>query len=194
MTASIARLASPHHDRYIRLAMQPLASVRPEDHVRGPADAPLTLVQYGDYDCPHTRASTTILANLLPTLGFPVRFVFRHFPLRHLHANAEWLSEIAESAAAQDKFWPMHDHLMAHRRGVTRPDVVADAAAAGVVLEQLDDTVGSAAIRARVERDVDSGRASGVHSTPSFFFNGVLFDGHYDEATLRAQIRKAMGG
>jgi NhaA family Na+:H+ antiporter len=169
-----------------------MTPVHPADHMRGPADAPLTIVQYGDYDCPHTRASTTILASLLPTLRFPVRFVFRHFPLRHLHANAELLSEIAESAAAQDKFWPMHDHLMAHRRGVTRLDVVADAAAAGVVLESLEDAVGSAAIRARVEADVESGRASGVHSTPSFFFNGVLFDGHYDEATLRAQIKQAM--
>jgi protein-disulfide isomerase len=172
--------------------MKPLAPVHLADHVRGPDAAPLTIVQYGDYDCPHTRASHGILATLLPSLGFDVRFVFRHFPLRHLHANAELLSEIAEAAAAQGKFWPMHDHLMAHRRGLIRTDVIADAAASGVGLEKLDEMIGTPEIRARVEADVLSGRDSGVHSTPSFFFNGTLFDGRYDATTLRREIDKAM--
>ena len=176
------------------LAMKPLAPVDATDHTRGPATAPLTLVQYGDYDCPHTRASHGVLATLLPALGFPVRFVFRHFPLRHLHAQAELLAEIAEAAARQGKFWPMHDHLMSHRRGVTRPDVVADAAAAGVVLEMVDELVGTPAIRTRIQSDVETGKESGVHSTPTFFFNGVLHDGHYDAATLRARIEDVMAG
>jgi protein-disulfide isomerase len=173
--------------------MNPLAAISFADHVRGPATAPLTIVQYGDYDCPHTRASHGILATLLPSLGYDVRFVFRHFPLRHLHANAEWLSEVAEAAATQGKFWPMHDHMMVHRRGLTRADVVADAAAAGVVLEKVDEIIGTPAIRARIDADVEAGRSSGVHSTPTFFFNGVLFDGHYDAITLRGQIAAVMG-
>jgi NhaA family Na+:H+ antiporter len=173
--------------------MKPMTPVHAADHTRGPADAPLTIVQYGDYDCPHTRASHGVLASLIPSLGHDVRFVFRHFPLRHLHANAELLSEIAEAAAGQKKFWPMHDHLMSHRRGVTRDNVIADAADAGVALEAIDQAVGTPQIRARIDADVASGKASGVHSTPTFFFNGVLFDGHYDEATLRGKIAEVMG-
>ncbi|HEY0705699.1 MAG TPA: thioredoxin domain-containing protein [Polyangia bacterium] len=173
--------------------MKPLLPVHAADHVRGPVDAPLTIVQYGDYDCPHTRASHGVLARLLPSLDHEVRFVFRHFPLRHIHVNAEVIAEIAEAAAVQGKFWPMHDHLMAHRKRVTREHVMADAVAAGVALDAIDDLVGSPAIRSRIESDVESGKASGVHSTPTFFFNGTLFDGHYDDKTLREQIDRALG-
>jgi protein-disulfide isomerase len=163
------------------------------DHVRGPREAAITIVQYGDYDCPHTRRSHLVMAKLFATLGASgePRFVFRHFPLRHLHANAEVLSELAEGAAMQGKFWEMHDHLMGHRTAITREDVIADATAAGIVLERLGEVVGSPEIARRVQADVSSGRASGVHSTPTFFFNGVLHDGHYDEATLRDQIERA---
>lgn len=171
--------------------MKPLLPVHAADHLRGPENAPLTIVQYGDYDCPHTRRSHGILGGLLGQLNFDVRFVFRYFPLRHLHANAQWLAEVAEAAAVQGKFWPMHDHLMGHRKGVTRPDVVADAAAAGVTL-QADGAAGTDSVRARIQADVDSGKGSGVHSTPTFFFNGVLHDGRYDEATLLERIEAAV--
>lgn len=169
--------------------MKPLLPVHADDHVRGPEDAPLTIVQYGDYDCPHTRRSHGILSSLLGQLTFEVRFVFRYFPLRHLHANAQWLAEVAQAAAVQGKFWPMHDHLMGHRKGVTPEDVIADAAAAGVELATVDQAVGTDAVRARIQADVSSGKASGVHSTPTFFFNGALHDGRYDEATLHERIQ-----
>lgn len=162
------------------------------DHVRGPVEAPLTIIQYGDYDCPYTRSAHEVLARLLPPLGDKVRFVFRHFPLRHLHENAEVLAEIVEAAAAQGKFWPMHDHLMAHRRPFTPDRVLASATDVGVARDQVNAAVGTPAIKARVQRDVDSGKASGVHSTPTFFFNDRRFEGHADEKSLGEQITQAM--
>jgi protein-disulfide isomerase len=170
---------------------QPLQPIEAADHVRGPEDAELTIVEYGDYDCPHTRRAHAILSSVIARLPRAPRFVFRHFPLRDLHPNAELLSELAEAAATRGKFWELHDHLMAHRRGVTREDVVRDAGAAGIDIADLEALVGSAELRARIERDVQSGRGAGVHSTPSFFFNGVLHDGHYDEATLSEKILDA---
>jgi protein-disulfide isomerase len=174
----------------VNAAMLP---VHEGDHVRGPGQAAITIVQYGDYDCPYTRRSHLVMAQLFAVLGpqGQPRFVFRHFPLRHLHANAEVLSELAEAAAVQGRFWEMHDHLMGHRRAITREDVITDARAAGIALERLDEVVGSPAIAARVQADVSSGRASGVHSTPTFFFNGVLYDGHFDEGILREQLERA---
>ena len=169
----------------------PLEPIEAADHVRGPDDAQLTIVKYGDYDCPHTRRSHAILSAIIARMTRQPRFVFRHFPLRHLHENAEMLAELAEAAAARGKFWEMHDHLMAHRRGITRHDVVRDAEAVGVAIEALDELIGADAIRARVERDVESGQRAGVHSTPTFFFNGLLHDGHYDQATLEAKIDEA---
>lgn len=168
-----------------------LEPVQDVDHVRGPDDAELTIVEYGDYDCPHTRRAHAILSSIIARMPSAPRFVFRHFPLRQLHENAEMLAELAEAAAVRGKFWEMHDHLMAHRRAITSADVVRDAEAVGVAVEALDELIGDQAIRARVERDVDSGRRAGVHSTPSFFFNGVLHDGHYDEATLDQKILEA---
>jgi protein-disulfide isomerase len=168
-----------------------LVPVHANDHVRGPESARITVVQYGDYDCPHTRAAETPLAAVLAELGDAVRFVFRHFPLRHIHANAELLSELAEAAHGQGKFWPMHEHLMAHRRGITARDVAADAAELGIDMGKLETLVGNPAIVRRIQADVESGKKSGVHSTPTFFFNGQLHDGHYDEATLREQVARA---
>ncbi len=167
-----------------------LVPVHAGDHVRGAPDARITIVEYGDYDCPHTRAAETPLNAILAELGDEARLVFRLFPLRHIHANAELLSELAEAADGQGKFWPMHEHLMAHRRGITARDVAADAAELGIDMGKLEALVDSKAMRRRVQADVDSGKKSGVHSTPTFFFNGQLHDGHYDETTLRDQIAR----
>lgn len=168
----------------------PLAPVHSADHARGPEDARVTVVQYGDYECPHTRKSNRILVEMFAAMAEPPRFVFRHFPLRHMHADAEALAEIAEAAGRQGKFWEMHDHLMQHAGSITRRDLLRDADAVGVDLDALRSQLGSDELKARVEADVASGKASGVHSTPTFF-NGVLFDGHYDEETIAAQLAAA---
>lgn len=168
----------------------PMEAVTALDHARGSAAPAITIVEYGDYDCPHTRAAQAEVDRLMKE-NPDVRVVFRNFPLRHLHVNAEVLSRLAEAAALQGRFWEMHDHLMHHRRGVTQADVMKDAADCGVDMERASRDIESESIAREVERDVQSGKASGVHSTPSFFFEGVLFDGHYDYGTLEGKLAEA---
>ena len=167
--------------------MSPLSD---RDHLRGAAHGRLLLVEYGDYDCPHTRAAQAVVDQLVAA-NPDLRVAFRHFPLRHLHENAEALSRLAEAAALQGKFWEMHDHLMGHGGAIREADVFADAAAVGVDMAQVRREVLEEAVVLRVEADVQSGKASGVHSTPSFFFDGVLHDGHYDYDTLAAKLDQA---
>ncbi len=168
---------------------KPMSAIAADDHARGPADAALTIVQYGDYDCPHTRAAASIIQAIEDELPARPRFVFRHFPLRHLHANAQILSEIAEAASSLGRFWEVHERLMSHRHGVSQRDVLEDLRGAHVDVDALERLLGSAPITDRIERDVQAGAASGVHSTPSWFFNGVLWDGHYDRDTLLERVR-----
>lgn len=170
-------------------AQKNVPPIQADDHVRGDADAPVTIIEYGDYDCPHTRAAQANIDQLMA--GGGVRVVFRYFPLRNLHASAEILARIAEASARQGLFWPMHDHLMKHRRGVQRDDILTDAKEIGLDLPAVQALLADESVAARIERDVEGGRAAGVHSTPSFFFNGVLHDGHYDLDTLTEQLRLA---
>jgi protein-disulfide isomerase len=140
-----------------------------EDHVRGPNDAAITIVEYGDFECPHTRAAEETVRLLLEE-NPDVRLVFRHFPLAHLHPHAEALAAMAE--AAQD-FWAVHDRLL---RDAIPDDVSAPA---------------DAAARDRVERNVDEGRRLGVESTPTFFFDDEKHDGSYNHATLSQKLQEA---
>ncbi|MDB4945098.1 MAG: putative sodium/proton antiporter [Labilithrix sp.] len=148
-----------------------LARVRPDDHVRGPGSG-LTIVEYGDYECPHTRAAEPVLEELLAE-NPDVRFVYRHFPLAHLHPHAERLAAFAE-AGGGDEFWERHERLMAG-------DVPSD-----LLDEELDEKAVHRALR-----DVAPARAAGVHSTPTFLFGAEKFDGAYDYDTLSAQLRAA---
>jgi protein-disulfide isomerase len=170
--------------------IEPVEAEHAIDHARGAATPRVTIVEYGDYDCPHTRASQSIVDRLLAE-NVDIRIVFRHFPLRNLHANAEILSRIAEAAHRQDKFWPMHDHLMRHAAAIDRRAVLDDARTVGLEVEAMNEALEDAALIARIEHDVTRGRESGVHSTPTFFFNGAIHDGHYDYATLSARLEEA---
>jgi protein-disulfide isomerase len=169
---------------------KPVEPEHAQDHARGAATPQRTIIQYGDYDCPHTRAAQSTVDRLLSE-NQDVRIVFRHFPLRHLHANAEVLSRIAEAAHRQGKFWPMHDHLMGHRTAIDRRAVLEDARVVGIDIDTMTEMLEESELVARVEHDVTQGRESGVHSTPTFFFNGSIHDGHYDYATLWARLADA---
>jgi protein-disulfide isomerase len=166
--------------------------VNEHDHVRGPEDAAITIIEYGDYDCPHTRKAQDVVDRLLEA-NPDVRVVFRHFPLSHLHAHAEPLARVAEAAGRQGKFWEMHDRLMRHRTAINDKGVEQDALDIGAELQRLRQDAEDEAIGARVKQDVEQGRAAGVHSTPTFFFNGAIHDGHYDEDTLAARLEEARG-
>ena len=168
----------------------PVQPVDERDHCRGASQAAVTIIEYGDYDCPHTRAAQSVVDRLAAEHP-DVRVVFRPFPLRHIHNNAEILARVAEAAELQGKFWPMHDHLMRHGAALDDRSLLADVEDAGVDLARLRGDVENGAVIANIERHVQHGRESGVHSTPTFFFNGDKHDGHYDYETLAARLSAA---
>ena len=169
--------------------MQPL-SVPPTDadHVLGRLDAPLVIVEYGDYDCPHTRRAHGILKRLLAESVAGAALVFRPFPLRHLHQNAQELAELMQAIREPERYWAAHERLMAQPR-MSLEVAARELSALGFDLAELAARSEQAALL--VQADVDRGLRDGVHSTPSFFFNGAPHDGHYDSDTLRQQIAAA---
>jgi protein-disulfide isomerase len=147
------------------------------DHAQGRTDAPITLVEYGDFECSHCGRAYPIVKAMQRSLGDHLRFVFRHFPLAKSHPHAEHAAEIAEAAGHHGKFWPMHDLLFAHQHALEDEDLVAYAATLGI-----DPTWAAAALVQglfveRVREDFASGVKSGVNGTPTFFINGVRYDG-----------------
>ncbi|HET9955129.1 MAG TPA: thioredoxin domain-containing protein [Polyangiaceae bacterium] len=165
---------------------------RHDDHARGPAGAAITIIQYGDYACGHTRASHSIVQRLLAE-NPDARLVFRHFPLSHLHPDAEELARVTEAAAGLDRFWPVHDALMSQRAAPDETTIQQAVQEARIDLKQLVSRMDDEALLRRVQRDVAEGREAGVHSTPTFFFNGTLHDGKYDYETLRQKLAQARG-
>jgi len=158
------------------------------DHVWGALDAEIVIVEYGDYDCPHTRAAGAILKQLMAERPGQVALVFRHFPLRHIHQNAEALARLMKAIKEPEQYRQAHDALMAIRH-MSMPAAEEVLIALGHDPAKLGQLDASAA--ALVQRDVERGQADGVHSTPSFFFNGEPWDGHYDLATLRQRLEAA---
>ena len=160
----------------------------PGDHVDGPADAPLELVMYGDFQCPFCTAAQPILARVRSRLEGRLRFAFRHFPLRTIHPDAERAAEAAEAAAAQGAFWPMHDALYAQRGKLDEDDVVRAAERLGLDGARIRAELRDGTHAARVQADVESGDAGGVGGTPTFFVNGVRHTGAFDAQSLIAAL------
>jgi protein-disulfide isomerase len=152
--------------------------VSERDHVLGPADAPLTLVEYGDFECPFCRAAEPVVETIRQRLGRRLRFVFRHFP-RPEHPHARHAAEAAEAAAAQapEAFWMMAKSLFAHQSALSDGNLREYALALGLDAERFDHDFGQHVFRDRVHEDVLSGVASGAHATPTFFINGAKHEG-----------------
>jgi protein-disulfide isomerase len=165
-------------------------SINDRDHVRGPKAPLLHVIEYGDYDCPHTRAAQAIVDRLMEESN-DIAWAFRPFPLRELHPNAELLARVAEAAHGQGQFWPMHDHLMRHRAPIDESGLLADIAEIGVDMAVLRRDVNDEAVVGLIEHHIQRGRASGVTSTPTFFFDGALYAGRHELALLRAQLAEA---
>ncbi|HEY0343321.1 MAG TPA: Na+/H+ antiporter NhaA [Solirubrobacteraceae bacterium] len=161
------------------------------DHVRGSNDAPVTLVEYGDYECPYCGQAELVIRELLADFGDDLRYVWRHLPLNDVHANAQMAAEAAEAAAAQGTFWPMHDMLLGHQDELTPEDLERYAADLGLDVERFRDDLRRRRYSDRVAEDVGSADASGVAGTPSFFVNGRRHHGAYDVATLTRAVRSA---
>ncbi len=167
-------------------------AVDPEqDHVLGPPDAPLTLVEYLDFECPFCARATGVATQVRAHFGDELRYVLRHLPLAELHPHAELAAAPAEAAGAQGRFWEMHDHLIAHQDALTRDCLTGYAAELGLdvtrFLEDLDDPT----FVDRVRRDVASAEASGARGTPTFFVGTRRHVGPYDAATLIRELEQA---
>jgi protein-disulfide isomerase len=156
------------------------------DHVRGAARAPLTLVQYGDYECRDCGRAYSIVKAVRQRFGSKLRFVFRNFPITDLHPHAEVAAEVAEAAATHGKFWEMHDVLFENQHALGRQDLIAYITELGVdiSISELRERV----YLPRIVEDVTSGQESGLDGTPAFFINGARFEGTWDESNLVAAL------
>ena len=175
--------AEPLVDLYI--------DVDPErDHVRGPVEAPVTVVEYGDFECPYCGMAEPVVRELLREFG-DVRYVWRHLPLNDVHVYAQLAAEAAEAAAEQGAFWEMHDLLLNHQDALRPDDLMAYAEQLGLDADRFTDDLREHVGAIRVADDVDSADLSGVSGTPTFFINGRRHYGAYDIATLSAAVRAA---
>lgn len=173
------------HEQHPRLAMP----VSARDHAHGPADAPVTLVEYGDYECPYCGRAHPIVKQLQQRLGAQLRFVFRNFPLTTIHSHAQAAAEAAEAAGAQGRFWEMHDALLEHQHTLTAPALTMYAERAGVDADRLHRDLAERTFEERVREDFRSGVRSGVNGTPTFFINGVRYDGSWEFEPLLEALR-----
>ncbi len=151
------------------------------DHVQGPASAPVTLVEYGDYQCPYCGMAHPIVKSIQRALGNKLRFAFRNFPLSDSHPYAEQTAESAEAAGAQDKFWEMHDTLYEHQEQLDTSDLMSYAEELGLDTETFARDLEDGTYKARVREDFRSGVRSGVNGTPTFFVNGTRYDGGWND-------------
>ena len=166
--------------------------VSTRDHTEGPDDAPLTLVEYGDYQCPYCGAAYPVVKRLQKTLGKKLLFVFRNFPLTQMHPYALIAAEAAEAAALQGKFWEMHD-LLFEQQGFLEPDAIPVwAERLGLDLEKLGNDIAQGVVEGRIKEDRQSGIRSGVNGTPTFFVNGVRFDGSPDYGSLLVALESEL--
>jgi formate-nitrite transporter family protein len=159
-----------------------------EDHVDGPDRAELDLVMYGDFQCPYCAAAYPIVRRIRDQLAGRLLFAFRHFPLRDVHPDAERAAEAAEAAAAQGAFWQMHDAMYESRGVLSRDDLIQYATELGLGAVRFTDELDSGVHAPRVQRDVDSGLASGVTGTPGFFVGGRRYGGSFDAASLTTAL------
>ena len=165
--------------------------VSPRDHMLGPITAPATLVEYGDYQCPFCKQAHVVTEALVERCGDLLCFVFRHFPLTSMHPHAKHAAEAAEAAGAQGKFWEMHDCLFANQHALDDVHLMAYASAIGLNMARFNREMIEHRYEARVREVFMSGARSGVNGTPSFFINGLRYDGPRDFATMLAVVTAA---
>jgi protein-disulfide isomerase len=160
------------------------------DHFRGAADAPVTIVEYGDFECPYCGRAEPFVRELLQEFG-DVRYVWRHLPLTDVHPHAQLAAEASEAAAEQGAFWEMHDLLLEHQDALDPRDLVGYAEQLGLDVDRFTADLRDQKGAPRITQDVDSADLSGVSGTPTFFINGRRHYGSYDTASLAAAVRLA---
>jgi protein-disulfide isomerase len=161
------------------------------DHIQGSAEARVTLVEYGDYECPYCGEAYPIVKEIQERMGEQLRFVFRNFPISTSHPHAQHAAEAAEAAGAQGRFWEMHDHLYENQRHLEDDDLRSYAHALDLELELFDKELSEHVHADRVHEDFMSGVRSGVNGTPTFFINGLRHDDSYGSGTLLPALERA---
>ena len=168
---------------------QPVAS---RDHARGPESAPVTLVEYGDFECPHCGAAYPVLADLQQRFADRLRFVFRHFPLTNVHPHAQAAAEASEWAAGQDRFWQLHDRIYETQKQLSQPHLARLVGELGLDGSSLSRMLEEHLFFVRVKEDFFNGIKSGVKGTSAFFLNDVRHEG--DASSLAAAIEALFQG
>jgi protein-disulfide isomerase len=166
--------------------------VNHSDHFLGPASAKVTVVEYGDFECPVCAQAYPAVNMLLKHFGDRMRFVFRHFPLREVHPHAELAAEAAEAAGAQHKFWHMHKLLFEHQSHLKASSLRQYAGEAELDLQRYDFEMQDHAYLQRIQEHIDGGTRSGVRATPAFFVNGVVQDVSFGFQHLQTAIDAAL--
>lgn len=164
-----------------------------KDHFLGPDDAPITLVEYGDLECPYCRQVNPVIRELRSRLGRRVRYVFRHFPIRSTHIHAQLAAEATEAAGAQGKFWEMQELLLEHQEALDETHLIQYAADLDLDLDRFKRDLDEHVYAEKVREDFHGGIRSGVNGTPTFFINGVRYDGAWDLESLVDAIEKPLG-
>jgi protein-disulfide isomerase len=163
------------------------------DHLHGPATAPVSLVEYGDFECPSCLQAHAALKVMLPHFGDRLCFAFRHYPLREVHPHAELAAEAAEAAGAQGKFWPMYDLLFDNQQHLKEKHLLDYATRTGVDLARWQNEMKDHVYLQRVQEHLQSGKVLGVRGTPAFYVNGVFVDVSFGLQHLHQAIDKALG-
>jgi protein-disulfide isomerase len=166
-------------------------AVGKSDHARGAQDAPVTLVEYGDYQCPYCADVHSMIQSIAKTMGANLRFVFRHMPLKVMHPYAQYAAEAAEAAGAQGKYWEMHDAIYDHQSDLDLELVHALALTLGLDMPRFEADMEARRYRPRVERDFMGAMRSGVAATPTFFINGERYEGILEQRALLTALQRA---
>ncbi|HEX6615022.1 MAG TPA: thioredoxin domain-containing protein [Gemmatimonadales bacterium] len=168
--------------------------VGPDDHAQGPEGAPVTLVEYGDFECPYCGQAYEIVKTIQQRLGGKLRFVFRNFPLKEAHPHAEHAAEAAEAAATRGRFWDMHDLLYENQRRLDDASLAGYAEAIGLDAQRVMQALEDGTYEPQVREDFMSGVRSGVNGTPAFFVNGVRWDGPWNDPAVFLQTLQESAG
>jgi protein-disulfide isomerase len=162
------------------------------DHIRGSVNAPITIVEYGDFECPYTGGAYPVIKELTKQFNEKVYFVYRNFPLNDIHPHAQHAAEAAEAAAAQDKFWQMHDYLFEHQKALDDNHLLEYAQKVGLNIDRFKKEMSEHVYAHLINKSLKSGIDSGVEGTPTFFINGERYEDSWDLDTLTSFLNKSV--